>query len=460
MTVHSFSSAAGAAAPLTRARVSGSLPVWSLSLGCPKNRVDTEHLLGSLGMPVHSVEHMGRARLVFINTCGFIEPAVRESIRSILDAVERLGRCKRRPLLAVAGCMVGRYGVKDLAADLPEVDLWLPTDELENWPAMVREALGLPAAPAAPGRLLSTGPSYAWLKVGEGCRHKCAFCTIPSIRGPLRSVPAADLREEARGLLAGGVRELVLVAQDLTSWGSDFDTPQRLPHLLDELLPLDRLTWLRLLYLYPSGVTPELLRYMREAGPQLLPYFDIPLQHAHPEVLTRMGRPFANDPRRVVDRVREALPEAALRTTFIVGYPGETEEQYAELCDFVKTVKFDRLGCFAYSAEENTVAAKMDNQIDEEVKQRRADHIMELQAEISAEKEAEKVGKTYECICDGVDDETGMYLLRSAADCPEIDGSIMTPADTPLETGAFYNVTITDADTYDLYGYAESKVEE
>ena len=163
MTVHSFSSAAGAAAPLTRARVSGSLPVWSLSLGCPKNRVDTEHLLGSLGMPVHSVEHMGRARLVFINTCGFIEPAVRESIRSILDAVERLGRCKRRPLLAVAGCMVGRYGVKDLAADLPEVDLWLPTGELENWPAMVREALGLPAAPAAPGRLLSTGPSYAWL---------------------------------------------------------------------------------------------------------------------------------------------------------------------------------------------------------------------------------------------------------------------------------------------------------
>ena len=154
------------------------------------------------------------------------------------------------------------------------------------------------------------------------------------------------------------------------------------------------------------------------------------------------------------------IPNITLRTTLIAGFPGETEEQYSELCDFVKTVKFDRLGCFAYSAEENTVAAKMDNQIDEEVKQRRADHIMELQAEISAEKEAEKVGKTYECICDGVDDETGMYLLRSAADCPEIDGSIMTPADTPLEAGAFYNVTITDADTYDLYGYAESKVEE
>ena len=203
MTVHSFSSAAGAAAPLTRARVSGSLPVWSLSLGCPKNRVDTEHLLGSLGMPVHSVEHMGRARLVFINTCGFIEPAVRESIRSILDAVERLGRCKRRPLLAVAGCMVGRYGVKDLAADLPEVDLWLPTGELENWPAMVREALGLPAAPAAPGRLLSTGPSYAWLKVAKAAATsapsapsrpsgaRCAPCLRPTCaRRPAACWPA------------------------------------------------------------------------------------------------------------------------------------------------------------------------------------------------------------------------------------------------------------------------------
>ena len=305
---------------------------------------------------------------------------------------ERLGRCKRRPLLAVAGCMVGRYGVKDLAADLPEVDLWLPTDELENWPAMVREALGLPAAPAAPGRLLSTGPSYAWLKVGEGCRHKCAFCTIPSIRGPLRSVPAADLREEARGLLAGGVRELVLVAQDLTSWGSDFDTPQSLPHLLDELLPLDRLTWLRLLYLYPSGVTPELLRYMREAGPRLLPYFDIPLQHAHPEVLTRMGRPFANDPRRVVDRVREALPEAALRTTFIVGYPGETEEHFQTLCRFVEETRFRHLGVFAYQAEEGTPAAAMPDQVPMEVREERRATLMEIQAEISEQQLQEVVG--------------------------------------------------------------------
>ena len=192
-----------------------------------------------------------------------------------------------------------------------------------------------------------------------------------------------------------------------------------------------------------------------------MPALHLPVQSGSNSILKAMHRRYTREHYLdTIKKLREVRPDIALSTDIIVGFPGETEEQYSELCDFVKTVKFDRLGCFAYSAEENTVAAKMDNQIDEEVKQRRADHIMELQAEISAEKEAAKVGKTYECICDGVDDETGMYLLRSAADCPEIDGSIMTPADTPLEAGAFYNVTITDADTYDLYGYAESKVEE
>ena len=408
MTVHSFSSAAGAAAPLTRARVSGSLPVWSLSLGCPKNRVDTEHLLGSLGMPVHSVEHMGRARLVFINTCGFIEPAVRESIRSILDAVERLGRCKRRPLLAVAGCMVGRYGVKDLAADLPEVDLCLPPGELETWPAMVREALGLPAAPAAPGRLLSTGPSYAWLKVGEGCRHKCAFCTIPSIRGPLRSVPAADLREEARSLLAGGVRELVLVAQD----------------------------------------------YMREAGPQLLPYFDIPLQHAHPEVLTRMGRPFANDPRRVVDRVREALPETALRTTFIVGYPGETEEHFQTLCRFVEETRFRHLGVFAYQAEEGTPAAAMPDQVPMEVREERRATLMEIQGEISERQLQEAVGQTMPVLVDAPHDEwPGLHVGRVWFQAPEVDG-ITYVSGLGVAPGALVQGDIVESSTYDLTALA------
>lgn len=240
----------------------------------------------------------------------------------------------------------------------------------------------------------------------------------------------------------------------------DWGKPGAVCELLDKLNTIEGIRWIRVLYAYPERISDEFIAALVRNN-KVVPYLDLPIQHCDDEVLKNMnrrgGRKEIED---AIRRLRAAIPNITLRTTLIAGFPGETEEQYSELCDFVKTVKFDRLGCFAYSAEENTVAAKMDNQIDEEVKQRRADHIMELQAEISAEKEAEKVGKTYECICDGVDDETGMYLLRSAADCPEIDGSIMTPADTPLEAGAFYNVTITDADTYDLYGYAESKVEE
>ena len=217
------------------------LPVWSLSLGCPKNRVDSERLLGSLGLPVKSVSQMGRARLVFINACGFIAPAVRESVRAVLDAVNRLARCKNKPLLAVAGCMVGRYGAEELARELPEVDLWLPTGDLADWPAMLARALNLPEGAGSGGRLLSTGPSYAWLKIGEGCRHNCAFCTIPSIRGGLRSEPVPGLLAEARGLLEQGVRELVLVAQDVTAWGGDLAGKKSLLHLLEGLLGLDGL---------------------------------------------------------------------------------------------------------------------------------------------------------------------------------------------------------------------------
>ena len=300
----------------------------------------------------------------------------------------------------------------------------------------------------------------AYLKIAEGCNNRCHYCAIPLIRGPLRSREMADCVAEARWLAGEGVKELIVVAQDPTAYGEDWGKPGAVCELLDKLNTIEGIRWIRVLYAYPERISDEFIAALVRNN-KVVPYLDLPIQHCDDEVLKNMnrrgGRKEIED---AIRRLRAAIPNITLRTTLIAGFPGETEEQYSELCDFVKTVKFDRLGCFAYSAEENTVAAKMDNQIDEEVKQRRADHIMELQAEISAEKEAEKVGKTYECICDGVDDETGMYLLRSAADCPEIDGSIMTPADTPLEAGAFYNVTITDADTYDLYGYAESKVEE
>lgn len=434
------------------------LTVWSLSLGCPKNRVDSERLLGSLGLPVKSVAHMGRARLVFINTCGFIEPAVRESVRAVLEAINRLARCRKKPLLAVAGCMVGRYGAQTLARELPEVDLWLPTARLEDWPRLLARALALPEPPrGSSGRLLSTGPSYAWLKIGEGCRHACAFCTIPSIRGALKSVRAESLLAEARDLLARGVRELVLVAQDVTSWGADFgpEEPGRcLSSLLERLAGLDGLAWLRLLYLYPSGVTPELLRLIRACGPPLLPYLDIPLQHAHPEVLSRMGRPFARDPRRVLDTVRDILPHAALRTTFIVGYPGESEAHFENLCRFVEEARFQHLGVFAYQAEEGTPAAALPDQVPPEIKEARRETLMQIQAGISEAYLAARVGQRLPVLVDAPHPEwPGLHQGRVWFQAPEVDG-ITYVSGPGVAPGALLECDIVESTEYDLTALA------
>ena len=434
------------------------LPVWALSLGCPKNRVDSERLLGSLGVAVRPVAHMGRSRLVFINTCGFIEPAVRESIRAVLDAAEHVGKLRRRPLLAVAGCMVGRYGVAELAKELPEVDLWLPTEDLARWPALVRAALGHAEAQETPaeGRLLSTGPSYAWLKVGEGCRHHCAFCTIPSIRGALRSTPQEALLAEARTLLAQGVRELDLVAQDVSAWGSDFsgDARPRLEDLITALAGLDGLYWLRLLYLYPTGVTESLLRRMAELGPPMLPYLDIPFQHAVPALLRAMGRPFAGDPRRVLDHVRGILPEAALRTTLIVGYPGETEAQFLELCRFVEEARFTQLGVFAYQAEDGTPAAKLQDQVPIPVREERRAALMELQAGISADILAQTVGSRLPVLVDApADDWPGLHRGRVWFQAPEVDG-VTWVSGPGVAPGAVVECDIVESSDYDLSALA------
>ena len=428
------------------------LNIYSVSLGCPKNRVDTEHLLGSLGAAVRPAEHMGRADVVLINTCGFIQPAVEESVCAVLEAVHRLKTLKRRPLLAVAGCMVGRYGAAELAAEIPEVDLWLPNQQIEQWPALLARRLGL--ASPTPGRLLSTGPSYAWLKISDGCRHACSFCTIPSIRGRHRSVPAPVLAAEAQALLDQGVRELVLVAQDVTAWGEDLGEKHGLIRLLEHLLPLRGLTWLRLLYLYPAGVTPELLSFMRGAGPALLPYFDVPLQHAHPDVLGRMGRPFARDPRVVVERIRETFPEAALRTSLIVGFPGETEAHFTALRQFVEEVRFSHMGVFAYRAEEGTPAAAMPDQVDDAVKEWRRDSLMELQADISADALRRWDGARLPVLVDAPHPEwPGLHTGRVWFQAPDIDGItyISGPGVAP---GALVEADIVETKDYDLTALA------
>lgn len=425
------------------------ISIYSISLGCPKNRVDTEWLLGAVPGDVLPVNDPAAADLVVINTCGFIQPAVEESVKTILQTISDVEDAKKRPLLAVTGCLVGRYGQKELAAELPEVDLWLTNLDMVRWPAMVAKALGLEEK-ADPMRLLSTGPSYAYLKVSDGCDHNCAFCTIPSIRGSLASAPMDSIVRDARHILAQGVKELIFVAQDVTGYGKDLGMKHGLRDLLDRILPLDGLARLRLMYLYPAGLTKEFLHYLRDAGAPFVPYFDVPLQHAHPDVLSRMGRPFARNPREVIDRIRDVFPDAALRTSFIVGYPGETEEHWEHLRDFIQETRFHHLGVFAYKPEEGTPAAEMPDQIDDAVKEWRRDALMEIQAEISEEILATYEGERMEILVDSEHDEwPGLHIGRAWFQAPEVDG--VTYISGPgVEPGALVDADIVETREYDL----------
>ena len=427
------------------------LRIYSQSLGCPKTRVDTERLLGSLG-PVVTVDLPEQADLVFINTCAFIAPAVQESVQAVVEMIEDIGSLPRekRPFLAVAGCLPGRYGIADLAAELPEVDLWLHPDDIDTWAAQLSHALGLNAP--APGRLLSTGPSYAWLKIGEGCRHNCSFCAIPSIRGKYASEEADKLVTEASALVADGVKELILVAQDVTAYGTDFGKDPRF--LLEKLLSLDGLRRLRLLYLYPAGLTRDLLRFLKEAGEPFVPYFDMPLQHAHPDVLRRMGRPFSGNPQEAVDRIRDVFPEAALRTTMMVGFPGESDEHFRTLMDFVEKNRFHHMGVFAFQPEEGTEAASMPDQIDDDVKESRKDALMELQSSISEDILSSYAGQRMEVLVDESSDEwPGLYTGRTWFQAPDVDG--LTYVSGPgVERGAMVEADILETREYDLIALA------
>lgn len=430
------------------------IKIYSVSLGCPKNRVDTERTLGSLG-PCTVVETPREADLVFINTCGFIAPAISESVRTLVDHIGQIAGCApgKRPLLAVAGCLVGRFGAAGLAPDLPEVDLFLDVADLPFWGERIRQRLGLGPTPAS--RLLSTGPSYAWLKISDGCRHACSFCTIPAIRGKLRSSPQEDLVREARQALDCGVKELVLVAQDLTAYGSDRKEKHALQGLLEALLPLRGLERLRLMYLYPAGVTRELLEFLATAGAPFVPYFDVPLQHAAPGVLSRMGRPFARNPHEVVERIRAVFPDAALRTSLIVGFPGETAEDVDILCEFVAATRFHHVGVFAYQAEDGTPAAAMPDQLADVEKQFRRDTLMELQGEISEEILAGYLGQRLGVLVDSVHDEwPGLHVGRTWFQAPESDG-ITYVSGKGVAPGVLVDAEVVEAHVYDLVALGE-----
>lgn len=433
--------------------------VHTVSLGCPKNRVDTERLLGVLGRGLVPAEDAAGADLVLVNTCGFIRPAVEESLDTILTVIREAEAAAeetgRRPLIAVAGCLVSRYGHAELSRDLPEVDLWLSTRELAQWPGLIGAALGKRKLDEIGPRRLSTAPGFAYLKVSEGCSHKCAFCTIPSIRGRHVSRPLDELEREARLLVEqGGVPELVLVGQDVTSYGRDLGLKDGLKHLLDRLMPIKGLKWLRLMYLYPAGLTDGLLKHLAGLGRPLLPYFDIPLQHAHPEILSAMGRPFAQDPSLVVDRVRAHFPEAALRTSLIVGFPGETAAHFQTLKAFVERTRFAHLGVFPYHQEEGTRAAALPGQVAQATKTKRRNSLMKLQEAISRERLEGLVGTRQEVLVEEPSPEwPGLFTGRVWFQAPEVDG--VTYVSGPrVKPGRLVMADIEQAQSYDLVALA------
>ena len=433
-----------------------------ISLGCPKNQVDADVFCHALIKDGHTtVADPAEADIIIINTCGFIESAKTEAIENILMACQYK---QENPDLKVivTGCLAERYK-QQIIQEIPEVDAVVGIGSNAALPAIVRrvcadgagqtESYGPKSDMQLGGaRVISTPRHYAYLKIAEGCNNGCYYCAIPLIRGALRSREINDCVAEARWLAGEGVRELILVAQDPTAYGEDWGKPGSICELLDKLNKVPGLEWIRIMYAYPERITDEFIAAMKR-NDKVVPYLDLPIQHCNDTILKNMNRRSNRaELLEVIGKLRREIPGITLRTTLIAGFPGETEEQFEDLCNFVKEVQFDRLGCFAYSAEENTVAAKMDGQIEQEVKDKRAELVMQIQTGIMAQKQAEKVGQTVHVLCDGIDEENGLYLCRTTGDAPEVDGCVCVSSEEPLYPGQFYDVLVEDSDLYDLYG--------
>ena len=435
--------------------------VGIVSLGCPKNQVDAELLFGRLQQGGYElVGDAALADVVIVNTCGFIEDAKKESIDQILEfaQLKKEGRIQR---IIVTGCLAERYQ-EELAAELPECDGVLGLGANRDIAEAVKTVLAGAPVVRFPdkgcwdldGQRVQTTPSFfAYLRVGDGCNNRCAYCAIPLIRGPLRSRGMEALVDEARSLAAAGVKELVLVAQDTTLYGQDWDGASHLPELLDRLCEIDGLKWIRLLYCYPEHITDDLLGTMARQD-KVVKYMDIPIQHASGAVLASMNRPGDEASlRALMAHIRERVPGIVLRTTVMTGFPGETEEQFEQLCTFVRDMRFERLGCFAFSPEEGTKAATMAGQVPEQEKQRRRDVIMQEQALVAARYNEEQIGRTLEVLVESYDRYTGCWFGRSAADAPDIDGKVFFSAPKgAVRAGDMVRITITDALDWDLMG--------
>ena len=424
-----------------------------VTLGCSKNRVDSERLAASLSHCYDIVhESEKKSDIVIINTCGFIGDAKEESIDTILEYAE-LRRAKKIKKLYVLGCLSQRYR-KDLQEEIHEVDGFFGVESVQLIANdILSEELGVRSEELGYNheRVLSTPSHYAYLKISEGCNRRCAFCAIPLIRGEHVSVPMDDLLKEANLLAQKGVKELILIAQDLTYYGRDIDGQYHIVDLVKRLLEIKEFEWIRLHYGYPQGFPDELLDLMNNE-PRICNYIDLPLQHISTPILKNMRRGVDKEQTiNFVTNARNRVPGIAFRTTFIVGFPGETEEQFKELCDFVKEMKFERAGVFAYSPEEGTPAYEMEDDVPEEVKQERVDTIMAIQQNISLETNEKRVGAVEKVLIDRI--EGDYYIGRTQYDSPEVDDEILISVDeAELNIGDFVNVKLVKADYFDLYG--------
>lgn len=437
------------------------MKILFVSLGCDKNLVDSEVMLGLLAEKgYHFTDDETQADVIVVNTCCFIGDAKEESINTILEMAEYKKEGKQKALI-VTGCLAERYR-QEIIDEIPEVDAVLGTASYDGIVQAVEQAVAgkrklqwgdtdrLVLTKAK--RLLTTGGTYAHLKIAEGCDKHCTYCIIPKLRGTYRSVPMERLLEEARELAEQGVKELILVAQETTVYGTDLYGEKRLHELLRKLCEIRGIRWIRVQYCYPEEIYEELIRTIREE-PKICHYLDLPIQHASDRILKRMGRRTSRkDLEHIIAKLRREIPDICLRTTLISGFPGETGEDHEELMKFVDEMEFDRLGVFPYSQEEGTPAAAMADQVPEEIKEARRDELMELQQEISFEKAEEMVGKELWCMVEGKIADEYAYVARTYKDAPGVDGYLFIQTMEELMSGDFVRVKVTGADEYDLIG--------
>lgn len=434
-----------------------------VSLGCAKNQTDAEIMLGILAEDGYNITYdPSDADVIIVNTCGFIESAKQESINAILEMAQyKDEKCK---LLIATGCLAERYA-NDILIELPEVDAIVGTGDYDKIAEVIKSAFE-GEKPVICGhkdrtpeerlpRILSTPPYTAYLKIADGCDNNCTYCAIPKIRGHFRSRKIEDIVDEAQRLAESGVKELILIAQDTSRYGSDIYGENSLDKLLEKLVKIEKIKWIRVHYFYPEAITDSLIDTMAKYD-KICNYIDMPVQHGNNEILRRMARRTTQEQMlEKIEKIRDKMPDAVIRTSIIVGFPGETEAQFNDLYEFIKKVRFDRMGVFTYSQEENTPAASFPDQIDEDIKNERLDKLMTLQQGISLELNKSKLGKTIEVLVEGYDEDNFLFYGRSRGDSIEVDGTVYFATEDEVTPGDIIKVKILDADEYDLTGQAE-----